>query len=1736
MVETTTWIQTNELDSAVLAALRSFENSNYHIRRAVARFLGTLMSSCQQSETWEGVKASRRPSADDLKGILSSGFAKGGSSAESRIGVAQAYVVYLHNVGANWIEKHVSSLTHHMLHLLTQKQVYSEDGIYARKCVLHIIMNVQGRMLGEKGRTDTVLAVCKHVTEMLDSAKDVKDPQAYVHAVVCGLNAAAALVDMIGSAVVGKYDTIMHAVFAAAFSPLPSIRFAAAHCLRSLGNVLPSRASFLANQCMDRMKKHRTDVDAVHGAGYLLAAVVGGSASSSLGLPHELSASILNLGQQLTNIKGTRAATSVGGGKPLDVAQAAKRVAEVDAGWSLVASLTALGSAAVDPHVRDIINLWTAVFPSSSKNTHLPSPKDVGGWKIELCHRLGALTSMEGVLLDCTELATIDITKMIARCLQSALKFLAKVPQTSKAQSLKFLTARLRVRMYAVHLLIPVHIYEESIPALLPYLVADFTLVEQVPTHDAGAGYGGGTSSNNVAFTTSLLQSMCNDNDGMLLREGNHETDEQDIEDILREHGCLGLRAFENDPHVLCAPSPRYAAEPLATPTTVVNNAVLLFGTVYPCIASQKHRHQLLEHFATCIKGTKALQRRQAVQVNIFTAFLAALKHTVTRRTPLGSEKVVLTARSLALDAVVNADETLRCAAGEALGRMAQVVGGPFAGSLTDYCIDRIRKDANIAPRTGLSLGLGCIHRYIGSMGAGKSRHLKSSVDVLCVLAKESEPTVAAWALHSLTLTVNAAGQALSSLIDVILSIVHHVVLATPDGYARVLECAGKLLNTVITAIGPELQVDVKRRDLILALTKELQESRSGQVRLTGLNGMQQIIIFAPKFVDIPTFIPRLQTTLSSRFLQLRLAAAACLRQLAQRDAGLVLQHGEHIEKQLFRMLDSETNARILSDLREAIVSILVDHAHAAPSHWLIVCNNVLSGAAEKEAVLDDADDAGGNGGGDGDEGDDGSEAVGVKVKATVRTVLPTRWQTKVFAVTCVRKVIELCTHCDPADNPHLHLSAARHAKNPKRDFLVAHLGELVRTTYLAATSTINELRQVGIHALEDIIANFSQSLDVDLGGTHTLLEQYQAQVTSALRPAFDASTPPDVTCIAAAAVASWICSGVYRTIPDLRRVLTLLADRLEAVRSAPDPAYNERATTNLRLALLTSWAKIAIKAFEVGGHAEWQYLVDIVSPHVPKLLQHWRMALKDYALISLPPEYTDQIPPAGTFYYPGTTVAVLPYFDSAFPVLVVSAAMYTSRAVREERTDDGAEEAGTKNASSDFYLLLGLCTRALCHTKERDVTTVTACITALSHVLDIPSQLSDDPDLLLEILYVLQTAARDYGAHVRVPLMATVVKIVNSANNLMPSPDKSTVGGESVVNAVLELCTLVLVSEVPGMDKVLATPGDSTDRAEVRFPTTGDSAGVVSNVITVLSHLPAHCSDQERLSVLKISLGITLHALAAGAGPNVLQAVRTLLKPVEGSVAGADNDWQNAVVAGCMFVLNALETPDATADAASGARTKDMLLALALFVLSNKSCAASVRIQVRVAETLGSIIGAADIPPEARQTATQVLASLLKQADPGFVAVCAQHACPHVLMVLQTVTHTPPATAPDVLVVKEALAVVSALLAAVAVEHRGTLVALVIPLLVGVLNPQATGPARQVHYLVLEDLKRIGPAYPAEFKAVMTSKPELAQSLSNAIKMAAASASPTRRSAATTAAAAAAPKIALKMDFSAFG
>jgi len=61
----------------------------------------------------------------------------------------------------------------------------------------------------------------------------------------------------------------------------------------------------------------------------------------------------------------------------------------------------------------------------------------------------------------------------------------------------------------------------------------------------------------------------------------------------------------------------------------VIDESIKLFGTVFPFVA-QKHRSQLLTHFAECIRQAKS-SRQQAIQTNILTAFLFSLKVSVLK-------------------------------------------------------------------------------------------------------------------------------------------------------------------------------------------------------------------------------------------------------------------------------------------------------------------------------------------------------------------------------------------------------------------------------------------------------------------------------------------------------------------------------------------------------------------------------------------------------------------------------------------------------------------------------------------------------------------------------------------------------------------------------------------------------------------------------------------------------------------------------------------------------------------------------------------------------------------------------------------------------------------------------------------------------------------------------------------------------------------------------------------------
>ncbi len=84
----------------------------------------------------------------------------------------------------------------------------------------------------------------------------------------------------------------------------------------------------------------------------------------------------------------------------------------------------------------------------------------------------------------------------------------------------------------------------------------------------------------------------------------------------------------------------------------------------------------------------------------------------------------------------------LRCAGSEALGRLSQVIDDTgYVGQLVQLSVGVINttmKDINT--KSGHTLSLGCLHRYVGSMGSGQ--HLQQTVNILQQLATDNTNTL----------------------------------------------------------------------------------------------------------------------------------------------------------------------------------------------------------------------------------------------------------------------------------------------------------------------------------------------------------------------------------------------------------------------------------------------------------------------------------------------------------------------------------------------------------------------------------------------------------------------------------------------------------------------------------------------------------------------------------------------------------------------------------------------------------------------------------------------------------------------------------------------------------------------------------------------------------------------------------------------------------------------------------
>ncbi|KAJ3033026.1 hypothetical protein HDV00_006836 [Rhizophlyctis rosea] len=847
------------------------------------------------------------------------------------------------------------------------------------------------------------------------------------------------------------------------------------------------------------------------------------------------------------------------------------------------------------------------------------------------------------------------------------------------------------------------------------------------------------------------------------------DTDVRKIEVLLEQHAFYALEhdphnIFVDPSAITTTTSPTLSghntellySRPRSPPPHValVDAAIELFAILLPLQNAQVQESTMEQmiRIAKLLSNKVPAGRKRALEINSIVAVVGALKYVMARKGGVASGKVAVTIRDLVEDLLSGPDVILRTISSEALGRLSRTVSNQsFVNPLIQNLVDQVVKNRDPDARAGAALALGCIHSYVGGMAA--SAHLKTIVGILHSLAADPHPLVHTWALHSLWLTIESAGLMYQPYVNSSLSVIAKLFMseshepAAPlanapggDSNEDVYPAFGRILHALVGVVGPELQSSNRVRELCFGLYEELKNDDDPFAVVEAIRCIQHFILFAPKYVDIASLMPFLQLQLAGDYYtqvyQLRKAAVTCLYQLSRRDAGSVIESsvGNQVEEQLFGLLDTEVDGMVRDEIKDILGELLRYLAPRRPSRWVDLCRSILAKASAAGGGVGagggsgGAGSQGGPGGGeekgeededafDVDHGEDeggsptGGTAATKPTDTTARTpnlnvVLLPRWRTQKFALTCLRRVLDAVRETKVGE--HFDLGLARSSverTGVRQDYLVLRLTDLVRMAFAASTAPVNDLRLEGLVLLQDVLEKFRDAADPDFED-HALLEQYQAQISAALTPAFATDADPQVMSAACRICAVYAGSGINKDLSTLSRVLRLLSGLLDVCSDpqAASKAASAHVALMLRLSILSAYAEMHIASLR------HEYLEEVVAPNIPKLTTLWVGALQEYAKLRLDSDMFSSVDGEGKArsgidtYLDATRDVVLPFYATTW-----SSMMECISSVGERRPDVLAKalRAGEDTPPPDddtaeprppklFFMLLGLCVETI--------------------------------------------------------------------------------------------------------------------------------------------------------------------------------------------------------------------------------------------------------------------------------------------------------------------------------------------------------------------------------------------------------------------------------------------------------
>ncbi|XP_074287369.1 protein SWEETIE [Silene latifolia] len=1192
----------SELENSASTCVKAFNDSLSSVRDAFADALGSVLALVMTPEAQVQPRGKGQPvSGKKLEGCLQrhlvSPFVKasGVRPRDVRISVTLAWVSFLQAILLKY-QRPDSELQDFATQVMDMLQVDTSVDAHALACVLYILrVGVVDQLTEPTQRS--FLVVLGQQLQSPDSSSLMK---------VAALRTLSYTLKTLGEVPVEFKEVLDNTVVAALSHPSQMVRVEAALMLRALAEVDPTCVSGLVSYgvttlnalresvSFDKGHISKLDLDSMHGQATLLAALVSVSPKLPLGYPARLPHSVLEVCKKMLT-------------KPSRNLEAA--TVEKEAGWVLLASLLAsVPKEEFEDQVFDVLALWAPLF---SGNPELEVPKS-GDWTPQISvwsAAVDALTAFVRCFVSSQFMNSGILLQPVLVYLSSALSRISFVA----AKNLP--SAKSALDVFIIRTLIAF----QSLSDPLAYRSDHSKLLQicSAPYREPSA-----------YEESSCLRLLLDKRDAWL---GPWTPGRDWFEDELRafQGGKDGLMPCIWDSKLHSFPQPETVNKML------INQKLLCFGIVF-AFQDNGTMLSLLGVIEQSLKAGKKQSWHANNINNICVGLLAGLKAMlIFRPQQLGSEILNLM-QNIFQNILAEGDisSSLRRASCEGLGLLTRLGSDNFTARMTKTLLTDLAgtTDANLAG--SVSVALGCIHHSAGGMAL--SSLVPATVSAISALAKSTVAGLQIWALHGLLLTIEAAGLSYVSHVQATLNLGLEILLSEENGWVDLQQGVGRLINAIVAVLGPELAPGSNFFSRCKSVIAEISSCEETATLLENIRFTQQLVLFAPQALSVHVHVKTLLPTLSSRQPTLRHLAITTLRHLIEKDSVSIIH--EQIEETLFYMLDEETDAEIGSLVRSTIMRLLYASCPSRPSHWISVCRKLVLATTSRESVTnsnrekDLTNDS--EGGASLDLGEDDENMVSSSESmskqgyswdaygAVVKRERHLRYKTRVFAAECLSS-LPTAVGMNPL---HFDLLLAR--KQEKRpssgDWLVLQLQELVSLAYQISIIQFETMQPIGVELLSTIMDKFGEVPDPELPGC-LLLEQYQAQLVSALRSALDMSSGPVLLEAGLQLATKILISGIIRgDQAAVKRIFSLISVPLSDFEGLYYPSFAEWVSCKIKVRLLAAHASLKCYTYTFlrEHHSEvpdeYMALLPLFSKNSGMLGKRWIGVLKDYCFISL--------------------------------------------------------------------------------------------------------------------------------------------------------------------------------------------------------------------------------------------------------------------------------------------------------------------------------------------------------------------------------------------------------------------------------------------------------------------------------------------------------------------------------------